>query len=180
MRHPSIAAWLRHCIDPLGPRPNHFPRFTLSPRQTRKLLPKAQAHHVLPTVFQNIPLPADDPDFDEVREKANLSRIEGLALSAMLNHHNERLAKTRVEMGIRPDKDWSSHGADAFGLMAIAVTTWRLADASCVTSRIAQAREARIARGVARRFGRLVIVRSVRHVETCRGLHRRVFAVGSA
>jgi hypothetical protein len=88
--HRLVAAWLRHCIDPLGLRPNP-PRSFLSPQQTRKLLLKADAHYVLPIALRNFPFPAQDPEFGEVREEANARRIAGLALSTMLNCHAEQI-----------------------------------------------------------------------------------------
>ena len=84
MRYSSIGTWLQRCIDPLGLRTTGAPQFTLSPLQTRNLLRKAEAHHVLSTVVRNIPFPAQHPAFDQIRQKADATRIAALALSAML------------------------------------------------------------------------------------------------
>ena len=91
MRYSSIGTWLRHCIDPLGPRTTGALRFTLSPRQARKLLRKAETHHVLSPVLRTLPLPAQDPAFDQIRQEADSTRIAALALSAMLNQHATRI-----------------------------------------------------------------------------------------
>ena len=87
----SIGTWLRRSIDPLGPRTTRVPKFTLSPRQTRQLLRTAEAHHVLSTVLRNLPFPAQDPAFDQIRQEADCTRIAALALSAMLSQHAERI-----------------------------------------------------------------------------------------
>jgi hypothetical protein len=88
MSNRGIASWLLHCIDPLGPRPNP-PRLPLSPWQAHRLLLKADAHHVLPTVLQNFPFLSQNPAFNEVRQEADSRRVAALALSTMLNYHAE-------------------------------------------------------------------------------------------
>jgi Uncharacterised nucleotidyltransferase len=84
--HSAIANWLLYCADPLGSILSP-PHAQLSPRQVRKLLKKADVHKVLPSVLQNYPFPTDDAELEEIREEADVRRIERAALSTMLKHH---------------------------------------------------------------------------------------------
>lgn len=78
----AIAEWLIHCADPLGStlRP---PEAQLSNRQVRKLLAKADTHKVLPSVLRHYPF---NPGQEQIRQDADVRRIERAALSTMLKH----------------------------------------------------------------------------------------------
>ena len=86
-----ITAWLRHCIDPLGPRPNPPSPF-LSAKDVSALLFRAAAHHVLPVTLQNFPFPLQNSEYEKARQEGNATRTAGLALSMMLNHHAKLVA----------------------------------------------------------------------------------------
>jgi Uncharacterised nucleotidyltransferase len=91
-------AWLLHCLDPLGPQGTAPPR-PLSITEAKRLLRKATAHGVLPIVMQNFPFPAGD-DFQVLRDQADAGRIEQLALSTMLNHHEARISMASAALPV--------------------------------------------------------------------------------
>ena len=81
-----VASWLLHCADPLGSNLNP-PHTLLSAPQLQRLLLKADAHKVLPSVLRHYPFPSDDAKLEQLRQQANARRVEAAALSAMLKHH---------------------------------------------------------------------------------------------
>jgi hypothetical protein len=92
MRNSLIEAWLRRNIDPKGPRGDPS-GFDPSRNEMRQLLARARAHHVLPTVLQNIAPFADRPGLEVTLAEANSYRIELLAHATMLNHYGERILR---------------------------------------------------------------------------------------
>ena len=87
---PLVDTWLLRCIDPRGLHSSSSSSDTLSAAHVRRLLEKAAAHRVLPTVLRNFPFPAGAA-FGLLREQANDRRIEQLALTAVLNHQAARI-----------------------------------------------------------------------------------------
>ncbi len=86
------AAWLLHCADPFQFR-SEPPQVQLFPRQVRRLMLKADAHRVLPTILRHFPLSAESPELDRVRLEANSRRVEALALSTMLRYHADAIVR---------------------------------------------------------------------------------------
>ena len=84
--HGAVASWLLHCADPLGANLSR-PHAQLSAWRVRKLLRKADAHKVLPSVLRHYPFSAGDPKLEQVRQEADARRVERAALSLMLRHH---------------------------------------------------------------------------------------------
>ena len=95
----AIANWLLHCSDPLGSK-LELPLIQLSPRQVRKLMLKADAHKVLPSVLRHFPISADEAKLAPVREEAEARRVEAAALSAMLRHHASLITNAARELPV--------------------------------------------------------------------------------
>jgi hypothetical protein len=92
-----VAAWLLHCADPLGPKFDP-PQKQLSARQVRKLFVKANAHKVLPSVLRHYPV--CQLKLDEIRQEADLWRVEAAALSTMLKFHASAVAEAANQLPI--------------------------------------------------------------------------------
>ena len=95
----AVASWLLHCEDPLGSNLSP-PHPQLSPRRLRKLLLKADAHKVLPSVLRHYPFSAGDPKAEQVRQEADARRVERAALSTMLGHHASVILKAAGDLPV--------------------------------------------------------------------------------
>jgi hypothetical protein len=93
----AVASWLLHCADPLGSNLSP-PHPQLSARRVRKLLLKADAHKVLPSVLRHYPFSPGDATLEQVRQEADALRLERAALSTMLRYHANVIIEAAGEL----------------------------------------------------------------------------------
>jgi hypothetical protein len=95
----AITSWLLHCANHLG---SHLspPHAQLSVQSLRKLLLKADAHKVLPSVLHHYPFAVGDAELEQVRLEADAWRIERAALSTMLRHHARQITEATSHLPI--------------------------------------------------------------------------------
>src|SRR5262245_1970603 len=61
----------------------------------------------------------DQRDNMRLDAEAALRQINNLMARRLLSQEETKVAERAIEILVGPSHDWSSHGADAFGLMAI-------------------------------------------------------------
>ncbi len=104
IRRHSIARWLVHCADPLGPKDPPPP--VLSPSGTSQLVAEAYDHGILPSLLRHYPFPGAE-DYAAAKAEAASRRAVASTFVMMLRHFGDRIREACDGQPFTVVKGWT-------------------------------------------------------------------------